>query len=90
MTDQCQCDWHKMQYCWLCESDFDEHVETAIDSIDDEHKQDAAYFAHLGTADNPPRLIEMAETFRQEANDYLTELSERLEAGILPIGIVRF
>ena len=90
MTGQCQCDWHKLQYCWMCEADFDEHTESAIDSIEDEHQQDAAYFTNLGNSDNPPRLIEMAETFRQEANDYLTELSERLAAGIVPIVTVRF
>ena len=90
MTGQCQCDWHKLQYCWMCESDFDEHTESVIDSIDDEDIADDVYFAYIDADTESPLLIELAETIRQEANDYLHELSERLALGIHPVVIANF
>ena len=69
MTGQCQCDWHKLQYCWMCESDFDEHTESVIDSIDDEHAADTAYLAHLANMTDAAPLIELAENIRQDTTE---------------------
>ena len=90
MTDQCQCDWHKLQYCWQCEADFTDHYYNDPDKEHKAHKEDAAYFAHLADAADAPPLTELAETIRQEASDYMTELSRRLEIGQAPVVIASF
>ena len=98
MTDPCQCNWRRLQYCWLCEDDFTDYHDNDPEADHRQQNEDNDYLADLeegaysetGELEDSTPLIETAQRVEQDTADYLQELIERLGLKDMPMAIPAF